>query len=134
MTASYTSTAHICPKPRPASRSSTADFCSPTASMRSPACSAGKLIDFDGHAPRLERSLGELDMTPPIGRDDLLPSTANWWSANGLDEGMIYLQITRGSAGDATSPIRRLTCREQSFSSLRRKSSRARKLPNGAGG
>ena len=32
----------------------------------------GKLIDFDGHAVRLERSLNELDMPHPISKDDLL--------------------------------------------------------------
>ena len=32
----------------------------------------GKLIDFDGHTARLDRSLRELDMENPISRDDLL--------------------------------------------------------------
>jgi branched-subunit amino acid aminotransferase/4-amino-4-deoxychorismate lyase len=32
----------------------------------------GKLIDFDGHAVRLERSLRELDMRNPISKGDLL--------------------------------------------------------------
>ena len=32
----------------------------------------GKLIDFDGHAARLERSLSELAMTMPMTRDELL--------------------------------------------------------------
>ena len=32
----------------------------------------GKLIDFAGHAKRLERSLGELDMQKPEAFDDLL--------------------------------------------------------------
>ena len=32
----------------------------------------GKLIDFDGHAIRLARSLGELDMRNPIEKADLL--------------------------------------------------------------
>jgi len=60
----------------------------------------GKLIDFDGHARRLERSLGELAMTPPIGRDALLAVHRELVERNGLEEGMVYLQITRGSAGD----------------------------------
>ena len=32
----------------------------------------GKLVDFDGHALRLERSLDELDMGMPMSREDLL--------------------------------------------------------------
>ena len=60
----------------------------------------GKLIDFDGHARRLERSLGELEMTPPISHDDLLEVHRRLVEKNELDEGMIYLQITRGAPGD----------------------------------
>lgn len=60
----------------------------------------GKLIDFEGHARRLERSLGELEMTPPISRDDLLAVHRELVRLNDIDEGLIYLQITRGSPGD----------------------------------
>ena len=60
----------------------------------------GKLIDFDGHAKRLERSLSELDMTRPLTREELLDIHRELVARNGLDEGMIYLQITRGSDGD----------------------------------
>jgi len=60
----------------------------------------GKLIDFDGHARRLERSLGELDMTPPISRDELLEVHRALVEKNAIDEGMVYLQITRGAPGD----------------------------------
>ncbi len=60
----------------------------------------GKLIDFDGHAARLERSLSELDMASPIGRDDLLEVHRELVRRNAIDEGMVYLQITRGAPGD----------------------------------
>ena len=60
----------------------------------------GKLIDFDGHAVRLERSLSELDMASPIGRDDLLEVHRELVRRNAIDEGMVYLQITRGAPGD----------------------------------
>ncbi|MFU8865177.1 MAG: D-amino-acid transaminase [Rhodobacterales bacterium] len=60
----------------------------------------GKLIDFDGHRVRLERSLNELGMQKPAAFDDLLEIHRELVRANGIDEGMIYLQITRGSAGD----------------------------------
>ncbi|MCV3271684.1 D-amino-acid transaminase [Roseobacter sinensis] len=60
----------------------------------------GKLIDFDGHAVRLERSLRELDMVNPISKEDLLEVHRELVRANGIEEGMVYLQITRGAPGD----------------------------------
>ncbi|HHI69912.1 MAG TPA: D-amino-acid transaminase [Rhodobacteraceae bacterium] len=60
----------------------------------------GKLIDFDGHAARLERSLKELDMASPISMDDLLEVHRELVRLNGIKEGMIYLQITRGAPDD----------------------------------
>ena len=60
----------------------------------------GKLIDFDGHAVRLQRSLDELDMTSPISKDDLLEVHRELVRVNGVEEGMIYLQITRGAPAD----------------------------------
>ena len=60
----------------------------------------GKLIDFDGHRVRLERSLAELDMDKPDAFDDLLEIHRELVRLNGIDEGMIYLQVTRGAPGD----------------------------------
>lgn len=60
----------------------------------------GKLIDFEGHAVRLARSLSELDMRNPITKDDLLEVHRELVRTNEIDEGLIYLQITRGSDGD----------------------------------
>ena len=58
----------------------------------------GKLIDFDGHAARLARSLAELDMKNPLSRDELLDVHRELILRNGLTEGMVYLQVTRGAA------------------------------------
>ena len=60
----------------------------------------GKLIDFDGHAKRLSRSLNELEMRNPISKDDLLEVHRELVRVNEIDEGLVYLQITRGSDGD----------------------------------
>jgi len=60
----------------------------------------GKLIDFDGHAVRLERSLRELEMENPISKENLLQVHRELVSRNGVEEGMIYLQITRGAPED----------------------------------
>ena len=60
----------------------------------------GKLIDFDGHAVRLSRSLNELEMRNPISKDDLLEVHRELVRLNESDEGLGYLQITRGADGD----------------------------------
>jgi D-alanine transaminase len=60
----------------------------------------GKLIDFAGHSKRLERSLNELEMQKPDAFDDLLEIHRELVRLNDIDEGMIYLQVSRGSAGD----------------------------------
>ncbi|WP_116085422.1 D-amino-acid transaminase [Tropicimonas sp. IMCC34011] len=58
----------------------------------------GKLIDFDGHATRLSRSLSELAMSSPVTRDELLDIHRELVTRNGIEEGLVYLQITRGAA------------------------------------
>ena len=60
----------------------------------------GKLIDFEGHAVRLQRSLNELDMGMPCTMDELLEIHRELVRVNEIDEGLVYLQITRGSDGD----------------------------------
>ncbi len=60
----------------------------------------GKLIDFDGHLVRLERSLSELDMQKPEAFDDLLEIHRELVRVNGIEDGLVYLQVSRGSAGD----------------------------------
>ena len=60
----------------------------------------GKLIDFAGHSKRLERSLNELEMQKPDAFDDLLNIHRELVRLNDINEGMIYLQVSRGSAGD----------------------------------
>lgn len=58
----------------------------------------GRLIDFDGHWERLQRSLGVLKMGVPMDRAALLDMHRQLVSRNGIDEGLIYLQVTRGAA------------------------------------
>ena len=57
----------------------------------------GRLIDFEGHCRRLARSLGELDMPSPISDPDLLEVHRELVRRNGIAEGVVYLQITRGA-------------------------------------
>jgi D-alanine transaminase len=60
----------------------------------------GKLIDFDGHAVRLARSLNELDMPHPLSKDELLDIHRELVRLNDITDGMIYLQISRGAPND----------------------------------
>lgn len=60
----------------------------------------GKLIDFDGHAKRLERSLNELEIRKPAVYDNLLEIHRELVKINEIEDGLVYLQITRGSDGD----------------------------------
>ena len=57
----------------------------------------GRLIDFAGHTARLARSLGELDMACPVDDAELLAIHRELVTRNGVTEGMVYLQITRGA-------------------------------------
>ena len=58
----------------------------------------GKLLEFDGHLKRLERSLNELDMGKPKDFDNLLEIHRELVSRNNVEQGGVYLQITRGAA------------------------------------
>jgi len=58
----------------------------------------GKLLEFAGHVKRLERSLGELDMAKPKDFDNLLEIHRELVARNNVQEGGIYLQVTRGVA------------------------------------
>ena len=58
----------------------------------------GKLIDFAGHAKRLQRSLDELEMANPLSEDDWLTVHRELVAQNGIEDGLVYLQVTRGAA------------------------------------
>jgi len=57
----------------------------------------GKLIDFQGHCARLQRSLSELQMRSPVTMDELLEIHREVVRRNELVEGGVYLQVTRGA-------------------------------------
>ena len=58
----------------------------------------GRLVDFAAHLARLHRSLDELEMPAPVDDDALLAIHRELVARNGLVEGMVYLQVTRGAA------------------------------------
>ncbi|MCB1380833.1 MAG: D-amino-acid transaminase [Alphaproteobacteria bacterium] len=58
----------------------------------------GKLVDYDPHMERLDRSLRELRMDWPCSKDELREMHLELVKRNGLAEGIIYMQVTRGAA------------------------------------
>jgi len=58
----------------------------------------GKLVDYDPHMERLERSLKELDMAWPCSKAELRQMHEELVKRNELDEGIVYMQVTRGAA------------------------------------
>lgn len=57
----------------------------------------GKLVDFDLHLVRLRRSLGEMSLTLEKDDKELRAIHQALITLNGLKEGLIYLQVTRGA-------------------------------------
>lgn len=58
----------------------------------------GKLIDNRAHLARLHRSLSELSMAPPCSDEELVSYQHRLLELNDLKEGLLYLQVSRGSA------------------------------------
>lgn len=56
----------------------------------------GKLLDNDMHLKRLQRSLEELELTSPVTMEALTVAQKALVEKNAVDQGMLYLQITRG--------------------------------------
>ncbi len=61
----------------------------------------GKLIDFDNHLARLGRSLGELEIAAPLSDDALAAMHEEIIKRNGLSQGIVYMQVSRGTADRA---------------------------------
>lgn len=58
----------------------------------------GRMIDAVPHLDRLDYSLGELRIAPPMGRRALELVIQTLMDRNGLTNGLVYLQVTRGVA------------------------------------
>ena len=57
----------------------------------------GRVQDEEGHLDRLERSVGEIGMAMPMGRESLKLVTRELVRRNRMRDGLIYLQVTRGA-------------------------------------
>ncbi len=58
----------------------------------------GKLVDFAHHMARYVNSLRELAIEAPLAEGEILAAFRRLVEANGLDEGLVYLQVSRGVA------------------------------------
>ena len=56
------------------------------------------LVDFDAHLARLDRSLKEIALAAPISKSDLRKLHEELIKRNDVEEGIVYLEITRGAA------------------------------------
>jgi len=57
-----------------------------------------RLVDFAAHLARLDRSLNEIALPAPLSHDDLRALHDQLIQRNEIDEGIVYLQISRGAA------------------------------------
>lgn len=58
----------------------------------------GRLVDREAHMARLKRSLGEVRISPPVPVDDIDSLQELLVEKNGVTEGRVYLQVSRGVA------------------------------------
>ncbi len=58
----------------------------------------GQLLDFAAHLARLDRSLEEIALHPPLSHAELRALHEKLIARNKLDEGIVYLEITSGVA------------------------------------
>ncbi len=58
----------------------------------------GRLVDFDSHLSRMRRSLNALSIPQPLDREQVLGIYRRLIAVNALQEGLVYMQISRGAA------------------------------------
>ncbi len=58
----------------------------------------GKFIDYGPHMERLERSLNEIRIAMPCSREELSQMHEEMVGRNKIEQGWVYMQVTRGTA------------------------------------
>lgn len=59
----------------------------------------GQMVDFDGHMARLARTLAGIGITNPFDAGGWRGIHETLIARNGMDEGLVYLQVTAGAYG-----------------------------------
>ena len=82
----------------------------------------GIILDLASHLERLSHSLSELNITPPVGQRALCVILTQMIKRNRLENGLVYVQITRGVAprdhvfpGKTTQPSLIMTARNVDY-------------------
>lgn len=100
----------------------------------------GELLDLEPHLDRLDYSLGELKINSPVSRKALRHIIQQVIQKNRLQEGLVYLQVTRGVAARNhefplnTRPVLVVTCRyvcQNKIDTFKRKGVKVISLPDG---
>lgn len=65
----------------------------------------GKLVDNDLHMARLERSVGEIELPLPLPVAEIAELMRELVTRNRLQEGLVYLQVTRGADSTRSFPF-----------------------------
>ena len=58
----------------------------------------GKLVDFEHHMQRYFNSLEKLTIKSPLDQQEILAAFRKLVELNQLDEGLVYMQVSRGAA------------------------------------
>lgn len=58
----------------------------------------GRLVDNAAHLDRLERSTAAIELSLPIAREKIISAQRELVARNGIVEGLVYMQVTRGAA------------------------------------
>jgi D-alanine transaminase len=58
----------------------------------------GKPLDLENHLARLDRSLAEMEIAPPLTHEALRALHAELIARNRVEEGIVYIEISRGVA------------------------------------
>lgn len=58
----------------------------------------GRLVDNAAHLERLDRSLREIELSSPLSRAEVVAVEQELVARNGVVEGLVYMQVTRGPA------------------------------------
>jgi len=85
----------------------------------------GRPVDEEGHLDRLERSLRELSIRMPVNRSVLELKARELVRRNGLKNGLLYMQVTRGVAprnhafpGGSVDPSLVMTTKRMDFAAM----------------